>query len=100
MKSNDDPIPRRLERLLDAAQSACPTLPQPSPWFEQRMLQRLHAETSASFAALEGGLIFRTLCFAAVVALVSVALPLLQVKNPYRETLEIVNSAAQTSQFP
>lgn len=100
MKSNEDPILRRLERLLDAAQSACPPVPAPSPWFEQRMLQRLRADTSASFAALEGTLIFRMLCFAVVVALVSVALPLLQIKNPYRETLEMVNSAAQISQYP
>ena len=100
MKPHEDPASRKLERLLDAAREACPPVPPPSPWFEQRMLQRLRSDTAPSFAAFEGALIFRMLCFAAACAVVCVCLPLTQTSNPYRDTLNMANSAAQIGQLP
>lgn len=100
MKPHEDPVSRKLERLLDAAREACPPVPPPSPWFEQRMLQRLRGDAATPFAALEGALIFRILCFAAACALVCVSLPLMQTTNPYRDTLNLANSAAQIGQMP
>ena len=100
MKSHEDPVSRKLERLLDAAQVACPPVPAPSPWFEQRMLQRLRSEAAPSFGAFEGALIFRMLCFAAACAFVCISLPLMQTSNPYRDTLNLANSAAQIGQQP
>ena len=100
MKPHEDPVGRKLERLLDAAREACPPVPPPSPWFEQRMLQRLRSDATLSFGALEGMLIFRILGFASAFALICVCLPLFQTNNPYRETLSLANSAAQFGQMP
>lgn len=100
MKPHEDPVSRKLERLLDAAREACPPVPPPSPWFEQRMLQRLRSDAAPSLGAFEGVLIFRMLCFAAACAFVCVSLPLMQTSNPYRDTLNLANSAAQIGQTP
>jgi hypothetical protein len=100
MKPHEDPVSRKLERLLDAAREACPPVPPPSPWFEQRMLQRLRSDGAPSLGAFEGVLIFRMLGFAAAFAFVCVCLPLFQTSNPYRDTLNLANSAAQIGQLP
>jgi len=97
MNSNEDSVDRKLERLLEAAREACPPVAPPSPWFEQRMLQRLREEAAPS---MDGALIFRMLGFAAAIALVCACLPLLQAGNPYRDTLNLANSAAQFGQAP
>jgi hypothetical protein len=94
-----NPLENRLDRLLAAAQNACPPIPPPTPWFEQRLVQLVLAELNPFPPAFEGIVIFRSLVFAAVIAVVSVALPLLRPANPYRETLDLVNSGVQLEQL-
>jgi hypothetical protein len=92
-------IDHRLNRLLEAAQRACPPIPEPSPWFEQRMIQLLRAEKNPFCGYFEGVLIFRVLMVAVVIMAVSVTLPLAQTKNPYVETLDLANSTVQMVQM-
>jgi hypothetical protein len=80
-------IDHRLNRLLEGAQRACPPIPEPPPWFEQRMIQ------------LEGVPFFRIFAVAVVIMAVSVTLPLAQPKNPYLETLDLANSTVQRVQM-
>ena len=94
MNPSDD----KLNRLLEAAQSARPPIPEPSPWFEQRMVQALKAEETGFAAFLDFRLIFRTMAFAAVIAAVSVILPLTQVKSPYADVLTLADSGLQWEQ--
>ena len=98
MKPIDKIVEGRLERLLEAAQAACPPVASPSPWFEQRVIQALLSEPPSLFAALDNVLVFRMLACACVITLASVALPLLQTKNPYVEAFDLTNSAIQIDQ--
>lgn len=94
MNSSED----QLNRLLEAAHSAIPPIPEPSPWFEQRMVQALQAEETSFFAFLDVRLIFRAMAFASVIALVSISLPLIEVKNPDADVLNLADSGLQMEQ--
>jgi hypothetical protein len=92
MKSLED----RLNRLLKAAEDACPPVPELSPWFAQRMVKLLRQEeTAATSTLLESGFLFRAFATAVFVMLLSVTLPLLKAQNPYGETLNLANSTIQ-----
>jgi hypothetical protein len=90
-----NPIERRLDRLLEAAQNACPPIPASSPWFEQRVLMALRKDTTPLSSYLDSTLTFRILALAAVITMVSVVLPFVQVKNPYTETMNLANSTVE-----
>ena len=92
-------IDHRLNRLLEGAQRACPPIPEPPPWFEQRMIQLLRAEKNPFSGYLEGVPFFRIFAVAVVIMAVSVTLPLAQPKNPYLETLDLANSTVQRVQM-
>ncbi len=94
-----NPIDHRLERLLEAARLGCPPVPEPSPWFEQRLVQVLRNDTDFLSSFPDGILLLRILTVAAVVALVSVILPLAQTDDPYREGLDLTNSSLQLEQM-
>jgi hypothetical protein len=94
-----NPIDPRLDRLLEAALKACPPVPEPSAWFEQRMIQSLRAEAAPFFAYLDGMIIFRSFIFAAVITSVSVLLPAMQVRNPYLETVDLATATTQMEQM-
>lgn len=79
---------------------ACPPIPQPSPWFEQRMVKILKAQDIPSYGLFDGRFIFRMLGGAALIMAVSVVLSAVQVKNPYLETMEQVNTMAQMEKLP
>ena len=86
------PSEDRLNRLLEAAQEACPGVPEPSPWFEQRVLAALREQVPTLTNLIEGWFLFRIVAAGALLMALSLALPLLQVKNPYLETLELANT--------
>ena len=79
---------------------ACPPIPKPSPWFEQRMVMLLKAQDIPLSGLFDGSLIFRILASAALIMAVSVFLSMVQVKNPYIETMEQVNTMAQMEKLP
>jgi hypothetical protein len=89
----------RLDRLLEAAQKASPPVPQPSPWFEQRMIAALQTETKPFSTYLDAIPIFRIVACAAVIAIVSIILPVIQPKNPYAETIDLANSTVRLEQL-
>ena len=95
-----NPSDHRLNRLLDAAQMACPPIPEPSAWFEQRMVMILKAQDIPSYGLFDGRLIFRMLAGAVLIMTVSVILSVVQVKNPYLETMEQANTMAQMEKLP
>jgi len=88
MNPSDD----RLNRLLEAAQGACPPEPEPSPWFEQRVLAALKEQAPTLSSLIDGRFLFRILAGGALVMAFSAILPLVQVKNPYLETMELANT--------
>jgi hypothetical protein len=90
----------RLNRLLKAAQEACPPIPLPSPWFEQRMIHFLREETNPFSSYLDGFPLWRILTFAGVVMAVSVTLTLIQTKNPYLETMEWADTPVLAEKIP
>jgi hypothetical protein len=94
-----NPIERRLDRLLEAAQKTCPPIPASSPWFEQRVLMALRKEGTPLSSYLDGLLTFRILALAAVITVVSVGLPFVQMKNPYIETMNLANSTIRLVQM-
>jgi hypothetical protein len=87
-----NPPDHRLNRLLEAAQRACPPVPEISPWFETRVMAGLRAEALPLSGLFDAPFVFRILAGAALLMVVSVTLPLLQVKNPYLETMEMANT--------
>lgn len=96
MNSSD----HRLDRLLESAQRARLPMPVPSPWLEQRVVLSLKAGTMPSSHFIESWFIFRILAGATVLMAASLILPLTQVKNPYLESLELVNSTVQWEKIP
>lgn len=95
-----NPSDHRLNRLLEAAQKARPPLPGIPPWFEHGVIIALRTEPNPSSRLFESRFIFRMLAGAAVLMAVSVILPLVQVKNPYLETMELANTTAQMEKIP
>lgn len=92
-----NPSHNRLERLLGAARDRTP-IPEPSPWFEQRMISALRTEEGAfadSFA-----LVFRFLAGAALLMALSVILASAQPRNPYLETMEMAGKTMQMEKIP
>ena len=87
-----NPSDLRLERLLEAAQRACPPVPEPSPSFETRVMADLRAEALPLSGLFDAPFVFRILAGAAFFMAISVTLPLVQVKNPYLETMEMANT--------
>jgi hypothetical protein len=96
MNTPDD----RLNRLLEAAQKACPPIPAIPAWLEHGVVVSLRAEPSPSFGFFDSRFVFRLLAGAAVVTAASVVLPLIQVKNPYIETMELANTTPQMEKIP
>jgi hypothetical protein len=94
-----NPIEHRLSRLLEAAQKACPPIPEPSPWFEQRMIQALRTEAAPLSNYIESVLIFRILAVAAIIMVASAILPFAQPKDPYTENMNLANSTLQLVQM-
>ncbi len=95
-----NPADHRLQRLLEAAQRACPPVPVSSPWFEQRVISALRAETAPPSGSFDGRIVFRLLGGAAVLMTASLVLPFVQIKNPYLETLEWINPTSQMEEIP
>jgi hypothetical protein len=95
-----NPADLRLERLLEAAQRACPSVSEPSPWFEQRLISALRAETAPSSGIFDGLIVFRLLSGAALLMTASLILSFVQIKNPYLETLEWINPTSQIERIP
>ena len=93
-----NPSEDTLNRLLEAAQSARPPIPEPSAWFEQRMMQVLTAEETSFFAFLDLRLIFRAMALASVIAAVSISLPLIHATNPDADVLALADSGLQWEQ--
>jgi hypothetical protein len=92
-----NPPDPKLDRLLEAAQNACPPIPQPPPWFEQRMIQSLRRDMIPLAGPVnedryEDRFIFRILGGAALLMAISIILPLVQIKNPYLETMQWVQA--------
>jgi hypothetical protein len=93
-----NPSEEKLNRVLEAAQSARPPIPHPSPWFEQRMVQALKAEETSFFGFLDVRLIFRAMAFASVIAAVSISLPLIQATSPYADVLNLADTGLRWEQ--
>jgi len=94
MNSSDE----KLNRLLEAAQSARPPIPEPSAWFEQRMVQALKAEEIGFAAFFDFRLVFRAMAFASVIAALSISLPLIQAKSPYNDEINLADSGLRMEQ--
>jgi hypothetical protein len=85
---------QRLERLLAAAQKACPPIPEPPNWLDQRVLQALRSEEDAWKATVR--FIWPLLAGAALLMTASLAIrPSLQRMNPYMESLEMIKVTTQ-----
>jgi len=90
-----NPSEHRLNRILDAALNATPPIPPPSFQLQQRMIAILREKQESIWNCLDGFLTLRIFAAATVVMAICVALPLMQVKNPYHETINLANSLAQ-----
>jgi hypothetical protein len=95
-----NPADLRLERLLGAAQRACPPVPEPSPWFEQRVISALRTDTAPASGIFDGLIVLRFLSGAALLMAASLILSFVQIKNPYLETLEWINPTSQIERIP
>jgi hypothetical protein len=95
-----NPSENRFNRLLDAAQQACPPVPGPSPWFEQKVMRALKAQQMSLADFFDGAFIFRMLGGAAGVMAISLILTLAPAQNPYTDLMASIDTTAQTNQLP
>jgi hypothetical protein len=99
MNPSDD----RLDRLIRAARAHQANEPVPplSPWLEQRVIWALRENRdNTSQGWLNGGILFRYLVGAAVLAAVSLTLPFTLQGNPYLEMLDWTSPMTDLEKIP
>ncbi len=82
----------RIDRLLQGARQACPSVAAPSPWLAQRVIRTLREDGWESDASLRNGILLRALGLGTALMAVSLMLYFLHPQSPYRNALNLVNS--------